>query len=275
MRKICKLFINEEPYKFEVEGDFFWGENKLQYQIENSPISNMQWHNDGYTIVNAFNNSEFIKLKESVIQNIVSAIDQNVSGFDSNNFILDDYHKVINTDALHNKVINITRNLENKDFDFDIDALADKFGKLLGCKLTTWIEELQKSHIQVRISRPNSLDINPPHRDGYLSYFKDILNLWIPIHGCNNQSSLPVMPSSHLIPENEILRTASKGAKINGNTYYVPCILETNKGAIKMIRPNPMEGEALIFTPFLIHGAAVNNNKDITRISLELRFPKS
>ena len=83
------------------------------------------------------------------------------------------------------------------------------------------------------------------------------------------------MPSSHLIPENEILRTASKGAKINGNTYYVPCILETNKGAIKMIRPNPMEGEALIFTPFLIHGAAVNNNKDITRISLELRFPKS
>ena len=275
MRKICKLFINEEPYKFEVEGDFFWGENKLQYQIENSPISKMQWHNDGYTIVNAFNNSEFIKLKESVIQNIVSAIDQNVSGFDSNNFILDDYHKVINTDALHNKVINITRNLENKDFDFDIDALADKFGKLLGCKLTTWIEELQKSHIQVRISRPNSLDINPPHRDGYLSYFKDILNLWIPIHGCNNQSSLPVMPSSHLIPENEILRTASKGAKINGNTYYVPCILETNKGAIKMIRPNPMEGEALIFTPFLIHGAAVNNNKDITRISLELRFPKS
>ena len=275
MRKICKLFINEEPYKFEVEGDFFWGENKLQYQIENSPISKMQWHNDGYTIVNAFNNSEFIKLKESVIQNIVSAIDQNVSGFDSNNFILDDYHKVINTDALHNKVINITRNLENKDFDFDIDALADKFGELLGCKLTTWIEELQKSHIQVRISRPNSLDINPPHRDGYLSYFKDILNLWIPIHGCNNQSSLPVMPSSHLIPENEILRTASKGAKINGNTYYVPCILETNKGAIKMIRPNPMEGEALIFTPFLIHGAAVNNNKDITRISLELRFPKS
>ena len=275
MRKICKLFINEQPYKFEVEGDFFWGENKLQYQIENSPISKMQWHNDGYAIVNAFNNSEFIKLKESVIQNIVSAIDQNVSGFDSNNFILDDYHKVINTDALHNKVINITRNLENKDFDFDIDALADKFGELLGCKLTTWIEELKKSHIQVRISRPNSLDINPPHRDGYLSYFKDILNLWIPIHGCNNQSSLPVMPSSHLIPENEILRTASKGAKINGNTYYVPCILETNKGAIKMIRPNPMEGEALIFTPFLIHGAAVNNNKDITRISLELRFPKS
>ena len=275
MRKICKLFINEQPYKFEVEGDFFWGENKLQYQIENSPISKMQWHNDGYAIVNAFNNSEFIKLKESVIQNIVSAIDQNVSGFDSNSFILDDYHKVINTDALHNKVINITRNLENKDFDFDIDALADKFGELLGCKLTTWIEELKKSHIQVRISRPNSLDINPPHRDGYLSYFKDILNLWIPIHGCNNQSSLPVMPSSHLIPENEILRTASKGAKINGNTYYVPCILETNKGVIKMIRPNPMEGEALIFTPFLIHGAAVNNNKDITRISLELRFPKS
>ena len=40
-----------------------------------------------------------------------------------------------------------------------------------------------------------------------------------------------------------------------------------------MIRPNPKLGEALIFTPFLIHGAAVNNS-DLTRISLELRFPR-
>ena len=41
-----------------------------------------------------------------------------------------------------------------------------------------------------------------------------------------------------------------------------------------MIRPNPQNTEALIFTPFLIHGAAVNKNIDITRIALELRFDK-
>ena len=44
---------------------------------------------------------------------------------------------------------------------------------------------------------------------------------------------------------------------------------------MKMVRPNPKPGEALIFSPFLIHGAAINGNKDLTRISLELRFPKA
>ena len=82
-----------------------------------------------------------------------------------------------------------------------------------------------------------------------------------------------MLPGSHLLPENEILRTESKGAKINGNTYYVPCILKTGAGDLKMIRPNPSEGEALLFSPFLIHGAAVNRSEH-TRVSMELRLPK-
>ncbi|MGE5942858.1 MAG: phytanoyl-CoA dioxygenase family protein, partial [Flavobacteriales bacterium] len=174
----------------------------------------------------------------------------------------------------HNKVIEITRNLENKDFDFNINAFAERLGVVLGYELTTWVEELKRTHLQIRISRPNSLDINPPHRDGYLSYWQDIINVWVPIEGCNNKSSLPVFPGSHLITENNILRTESKGAKINGNIYYVPCILETKNGSIRMLRPNPIQGEILVFTPYLIHGAGVNLNNDITRVALELRFPR-
>jgi ectoine hydroxylase-related dioxygenase (phytanoyl-CoA dioxygenase family) len=74
--------------------------------------------------------------------------------------------------------------------------------------------------------------------------------------------------------ENNILRTETKGVKINGNIYYVPCILETTNGPIRMLRPNPMQGEVLVFTPYLIHGAGVNLNNDITRVALELRFPR-
>jgi ectoine hydroxylase-related dioxygenase (phytanoyl-CoA dioxygenase family) len=39
-----------------------------------------------------------------------------------------------------------------------------------------------------------------------------------------------------------------------------------------MIRPNPMENQLMIFSPYLIHGCAINNNEDITRMSLEVRF---
>ena len=70
-----------------------------------------------------------------------------------------------------------------------------------------------------------------------------------------------------------MFRTETRGAKINGNVYNVPCILETSLG-FDMVRPNPKEKEALIFTPYLIHGAAFNTNKDITRVALELRFTK-
>lgn len=272
--KICHIYIDDNPYAFDVKGEFFWGEKKLLYKEKDNVLSKMPWRKDGYKVVSAFENDEFQRLEKSITQNIIQAIQANNIEIDETSFTLAKYHEVVHTNELHNKVINITRNLENEDFDFDINLLAKRFGNILGYKLTSWVEELQKSHIQIRISRPNSLDINPPHRDGYLSYWEDIINVWIPIEGCNENSSLPVCSGSHLIPENEILRTASKGAEINGNIYYVPCILETKSGSIKMTRPNPKQGEALLFTPFLIHGAAVNNNEDITRVSLELRFPR-
>ncbi|WP_053991463.1 phytanoyl-CoA dioxygenase family protein [Mangrovimonas sp. TPBH4] len=272
--KKCNLLIDDKPFSFDVEGAFFWGEEEVLYSESKSPISKANWKDIGYAVVKAFTGEEFEELRKSVTQNILNAIRTNNIDFDEVTFSLSRYHEVVTTDEMHNKVINITRNLELEDFDFDINLLVERFGNILGCKLTSWVEELQKSHIQIRISRPESLDINPPHRDGYLSYWEDIINVWIPVEGSNEKSSLPVLPKSHLLPENEILRTESKGAKINGNIYYVPCILETKNGIMEMVRPNPKQGEALIFSPFLIHGAAVNENNNLTRVSLELRFPR-
>lgn len=274
MLKKCKLTIDNQPFEFEVEGDFFWGKPELLYPLKNNILSNVPWEQHGYACVDALNDFELSRLKKSVKDLIIEAMHRNKIKVDAD-FELINYHKYATSDQEHSNVISITRNLQVSDFDFDIDNLVKRFSKILGWPLTSWIEELNKSHVQIRISRPNSLDINPPHRDGYLSYWADIVNVWLPIEGCNNKSSLPVFPGSHLVPEDEILRTESKGATINGNVYYVPCIIETKQGIINMIRPNPKEGQALLFSPYLIHGAAVNQNKDITRISLELRFPKA
>lgn len=268
----CTLFLDNEPFEFKVEGNFFWGEATQLYKPEDNVISKVSWSKDGFGVVDAFHGKEFDALKNSILKNIVKAFDAHGIKYPEN-FQLKDYHKVITTNEQHLQVIDITRNLTNEDFDFNIDMLAERFGKILGYELTSFVEELGKSHIQIRINRPSSLDINPPHRDGYLSYWEDVVNVWIPIAGCTPQTSLPVLPGSHLLPENEVLRTESKGAKINGNTYYVPCILKTKSDNLKMMRPNPKEGEAILFSPFLIHGAAVNRS-DSTRVSIELRFPK-
>ena len=143
----------------------------------------------------------------------------------------------------------------------------------MNLRLTSLIKELKRSHVQLRINRPMTYDINPPHRDGYIKVFEDVLNIWLPIAGCNDKTSLPVIPRSHFLPENQIFKTNIGGARINNNIYNVPCILKTSEGELKMIRPNPKETEALVFTPYLIHGAAFNDSNK-TRIALELRFPR-
>ena len=272
--KKCSVIIDEKPFIFEVEGSFFWGEPTVLYQKENSVLDKVPWEKEGYKVVKILENKIFLTLQQSIKKFVGQAIESVGIIVDNNKFTLEKYHEYIKTQENHLKVINITRNLTIEDLDFDIENLIATFEKELKCKLTSWIEGLQKSHIQIRISRPNSLDINPPHRDGYLSFFENIINIWIPIAGCNAQTSLPVLPKSHLMSENKILRTQAKGAKINGNIYNVPCLLKSSEGLFEMIRPNPQEGEALIFTPYLIHGAAINQTQNTTRVALELRFPK-
>ncbi len=270
----CALLIDNDPFSFNVSGSFFKGKPEVLYQSHGNILENTEWESKGFKIISAFSDIEFELLNNSIKKNILKGIklaDINISEKDFN---IENYHKYITNQEDHLKVINHTKNLKNEDFDLDFEKLASKFSSYTNTKLTPYIKQLQSSHIQIRISRPNSLDINPPHRDGYLDYWKNILNIWIPIAGCNENSSLPIIEGSHLIPEDQIIRTKAKGAYINGNQYYVPCIIKTTTGPFEMFRPNPKKNEALIFSPFLIHGAAINKNEDTTRIALELRFDK-
>jgi hypothetical protein len=271
--KICKVLIDGEDFEFKVDGDFFWGNDEVLYDSEGI-LSKVSWEDDGYAVIPAAEENEFNALRSSVEQNVKDAVIASGILVDDD-FRLEDYHRYVTSDESHLKVIDVTRDLELKDFDFDIDLLATRFGREINQKLTSYVSELGKSHIQIRISRPQSLDINPPHRDGYLSYWHNILNIWMPIAGCNRKTSLPVVPKSHKFNEKEILRTQSKGAYINGIVYYVPCLLTTSSGDFQMIRPNPKEGDALIFSPYLVHGSAVNLTDDTTRVALELRFPQT
>jgi ectoine hydroxylase-related dioxygenase (phytanoyl-CoA dioxygenase family) len=76
-----------------------------------------------------------------------------------------------------------------------------------------------------------------------------------------------------LINENLILRTF-EGATIEGNKYRVRMIKSWN-GDNSLIRSKVTYGQVLIFTSHLIHGLAVNEEPDTTRVSLEFRLFKS
>ena len=158
-------------------------------------------------------------------------------------------------------------NIEKNNFNFDLDKIASIVSKIIDVELSFYNPELKTSHIQLRINRPRSLDFNPPHKDSYIDCFNDVVNILIPICGCDSSSSLPLMPGSHFLNESELFKSQPGEAKINNITYNVPCILNIKNSIFKLIRPNPDVGDAILFSPYLIHGAAFNNS-DITRIAL-------
>ena len=272
---IFSVEIDDKLFKMEVCGNFYWGEEHYcLYKSANNIIANTNWEELGYTIMkDIVSLDQYQFLRNSITNILLNIIDELGISISKKLFSLEDYHLFIKSDDEHQAIIEKSRELSIDNFDFDMNVITNNLSQFMNIKLTTWIKELKRSHIQLRINRPMTYDINPPHRDGYIDAFKDVLNIWLPISGCNKKTSLPLIPRSHLLPENEIFKTDVGGAIINKNKYNVPCILKTNFGDLKMIRPNPQETEALIFTPFLIHGAAFNNSKN-TRVALELRFPR-
>ena len=276
-KKLCEIEIDAKPFNFEVKGNFSWGVNKKTFFKETNIISKMNWINDGYTIIHEIlSEREFNQLFKAIHKYIKVAMKKEIGFEIDEDFALENYHQLINNESKHQGVIKYTKDINNifinEKYNL-IDILVERFSEVIGFQLSSQIKELGRSVIQIRISRPNSFDINPPHKDSYISAYEDVINLWIPIIGCNSKSSLPVYPGSHLLNENQILRTNLKGASLNNNIYNVPCILKTSYGKIKMIRPNPKLKDILLFTPHLIHGAAINwSNK--TRVALELRLPR-
>lgn len=264
----CNLNIDREFFSFEVEGEFSRGNDIVLY--DNHPIlKRCDWEKKGYNVIDVFSNSQFDEFKDQSLLIINKILTQS----DSNKKLksLEEYHQVVDDDELHQAVISKSRFLKASDFAIDLNHISEKVSGAIGKKVGIYNPKLEEEIIILRISRPQSLDINPLHRDGYLDIWEDTINVWIPLAGCDKNSSLPVMPGSHFWNEKDVLRTEAKGAKINGLLYHVPGIIG-GPGGLKAIRPNPNLGQALIFTPFLAHGAAVNQNTDTTRMSLELRL---
>jgi ectoine hydroxylase-related dioxygenase (phytanoyl-CoA dioxygenase family) len=77
---------------------------------------------------------------------------------------------------------------------------------------------------------------------------------------------------SHLWNEQDIVVTRG-GAYFpeSGKKYSVDAILQS-RVPLNMERPNPSIDEFILFSPYLIHGCSSNENADITRMSVEIRF---
>jgi ectoine hydroxylase-related dioxygenase (phytanoyl-CoA dioxygenase family) len=243
--------------RHHVAGDFAWGKGGPLCRIDRDPLL-PRLGSDGYIIV------DLPAGYAELVANRIAAL----LGYDRAD-ALESYHRRVDPER-HQQIIEKTRELRFADLGINPEMFAGFFREVV--PLSADLPVLGRDHVQLRINRPGTTDYNPPHRDAALPLWANALNVWMPIAGVDATTSLPVLPGSHRLAEAECWQTKPGGAVIGNRPYRVPAVARLRHGALHMVRAKVVFGQALVFTPYLIHGLAVNQSNDRTRSALELRF---
>ena len=265
--------------KFEVllddKLDYLKGINDILIDKFDDLTRNQNWFSKGFSVEKSLNFLDEKKLYSStkiILKKIISEIypDLNLEGF-----TLEKYHNYI-SETQHNSIIKKTRRLFPRDLAIDVNQIVEKFSEYFNTKLTFTNPITGNTQWMIaRINMPRSNNFNTAHKDIYQVYDKfgtipKMVNIWIPLCGVNAFNSLPIVPGSHKLPENMIIRTKA-GSNINNTQYSVASIKSWNEST-NLERVPIKSDELLIFSSHLIHGLSFNPNDDITRISFEFRL---
>ena len=233
--------------------------------------AHLPWSKQGYTIEPLYAREEYVSFQAQTQSLLLHCWTQ--AGFSiPQNFELDQYHTLAPDFETHLKAVEQTRLLPASLFPRGIEQLENRISELLSVPVQVFNPWDKASVFHFRVIRPKAHDNNPLHRDVWLEDYADCINLYIPVAGSNEHSSLTLIPGSHHWPESTIERTEA-GATVHGIRFNVPAVTKIYPDHT-IIRPNPKPNEVLLFSPYLLHGGATNLNPDTTRISIEVRLWK-
>lgn len=261
-----KFTIDSKEYFFKTDQDVGYGPDEV---ILENDIDFMKSYPEGYAIHKLpIFKSEALNL---ALQNFIKK-----QVLDSTGISIEDlskYHESVNNE-IHEKFIKDFSKGFNVSLVDELNFLDDEISNLTSIKASPKSPYNGENKFWMRIIRPGILENNPAHKDVYLSYLRNAVNIYLPLVGSTKKSSLSIMPKSHMSNEKDILRTIS-GAKVGKREFTVPAILKI-KDSLDLTRPNPNYDELMVFSPYLVHGAGINEEMNTTRISLEMRFwPKA
>lgn len=284
---VSKMTINSRPIEVRVSADNIApGEDVVLYNRDKPPSYESDWSDVGYTVQDFLTPHENELIRESARVGLMTTLSE--LNLPTDGFTLETYHKFVN-DETHLQVVEQIRaggdgtgGLPYDRLPVTLERIEQRISEICKCSVVgrkTFDagngRTIESKCFWVRIVRPQKFsDNNPPHRDNHLerggSEGKKAVNLYYPLAGSNENSSLPVIPKSHLWSEKDTTRTFGN-VLVNGVKFTNPAIVSSVHG-LNLITPNPKLNQAMVFTPYLIHGGGFNFNTDSTRISLEMRF---
>lgn len=256
--------------KNNVQGESRVGDDEVLIHTDDNLIEHTSWYENGYTVAPFLSNQDYQRFYSGFLELFARSVKK--AGLTApSDFHPQHYHQLIGDDyEAHLSVVEQTKLYDAEEFPIAMDVVEDRVSELLGVKVKSIKPFNQERVFHFRVIRPGAHDYNPLHRDVWQDENRGAVNIYVPLCGSNERSSLLLAPSSHLWPEKEVERTI-EGARMNGIRFNVPGLVAAKK-ELNLVRPNPGENEMLLFTPYTIHGLSANENKDVTRISLEMRF---
>ena len=241
--------------------------------------------NNGYAVVNIFNNRDINHLKLLVSKKINKSLNyrskKKIKFFPNN---IKFYHNIIGNENLHKKVINNSKRYihlqkENKKKIINHNIINKILKKYWGHNkiVIKWIGSLKKKEIKnnccgFRLSRPvqkRKFDSAGAHCDinvgGRFSNDKKImLTVWVPLEGFSKKYTLKLYRKSHLKlhSKNKIKKKIKSISRIFSKSYLKK---------YKSLRLDLKSGQAILIHPNLIHGGGENFGSK-TRASIEVRL---
>lgn len=266
-----EYIVNQQKLSYQVDGKRQRGGSQVLLHDAIDLTATTPWHTAGFSIEKLFTPDAYASFSAGIYR-LLTKLWRETNIEIPHNLPLDRYHTIVTDFKTHLTAIEKTKLLSVELLPLGVDLMETRISEICGIQVRAKNPFDGQRVFHFRIVRPNSTDNNPLHRDVWLEDYDNCINLYIPVAGSNEDSSLIIIPGSHLWPESRIERT-TEGAVINGIKFNVPAVTAID-GGYTTLRPDPKENEVLVFSPYLIHGGSVNLNADQTRISIEMRLWK-
>lgn len=265
-----KVRIGYKSLDYPIEGDPYIGKNEVLSKEHDDLTARRIWSKEGYTISKFLPDGVYLQFHEGM-EDLFRKCLRRAGVEIPEGFKMRRYHELVKNDQeLHQKVMAQTKLLSSLDMPIHIAAIEEVVSEIVSIPLECRRSATGEKIFHFRVVRPGGPDFNPLHRDAWQADLKDTVNIYVPLTGSNSKSSLVLAPGSHLWPEHRLTRTR-EGAVMNGIRFNVPGLLKSEL-PLNLVRPNPGINQVMVFSPYLLHGGAANQNRNMTRVSFQMRF---
>ena len=238
----------------------------MNFDVEN-------FSNNGFAIIRRiFSKGEsdilFSFTKDWIWGNIVNSVSMGIGENLKDKFDLINYKDFIKTNCIdHNKVASAKYRYRTPNQNIEKILRSKKIMDLVSrvsnnSEFITW-QDPGFGWLGYRLIRPDTKDGYPPSCKNW-GAAAGVFSLWLPIIGCNENSSIRFLKGSHL---KEYKKYLPKITKFTKGEYRLSEDIKNSS----FIRLNCQIGDAIIYHPATIHSED-SFDKKITRVNLEYRF---